>query len=1183
MELTQSQKQIIEQKGKNLLVSASAGSGKTFVVIERILNRILKDKVSVDKLLVVTFTNAAASELKERLIKKLNAKLDEAKDKEERRYILNQIRRVPLSNISTIHSFCLNVIKDNFFHLGLDPSISIMEDSISKVYILESIMEMLEECYEEKQETFIDILQLFKSESNLIEVIQNIYKYYLSMPDREEWINRVKEIYSIEIKEQIDLKSLEFGKTILDSIYEKIDILLLEFNRVLSQIEDMEDFRTRYEILLNIKNKIEKVKLFETYDEMFQYINILDVSERLPNSKVSSEELKEEVKQVKSLASKYLKDIKNIAYKDTKDMLLELNSMYDIVKYILNMILNVHEKYTLKKKEKNVIDFTDIEHIALKALQNKEIAKIYKEKFEEIYIDEYQDTSRVQETIISKIKRDNNIIMVGDVKQSIYGFRHAVPELFTEKYLSFPQEEKEDNSNLKILLDKNFRSEYIVLDTVNYIFEKAMSLKCGGIDYTKDESLKYGKEQECFGEEYITEVNIVETEQIEDIEEKDETETFLEEMTSLEKEATLVADKINSLVASKMQVIDDVTKQKRDIKYRDVVILLRSISKAGSVIEEVFKKKGIPVFSDSGEGFLKTEEINLIVSFIKILNNEFDDICLASIMYSVIGNFTLDEITEIRIENKNTHLVNSVRKYIEDGENNILKDKAQEFLNLIERYRQYLDVYSFAEVIIKFYEETGIYSSMELEENAQMKKANLDAFIEIVSNFEKKEAKSLVQLLNYIDNLNKKGGSYDSPKIMGENENVVRIMTIHKSKGLEFPVVILMNTNKKYNDIDEKQDVLTDEILGLGLNIYNKEYNIVYPSVIKQAIKQKKKDSMLSEELRLLYVALTRAKYKLLIYGSVPNYEKFEAKLNVNCEAEKLSIADVKSCNSYLKLIIKACNAHLESESPIKITVNKLETSEVAEEISKETAFTIRQCSYEEKLKENIGDTQIDKEYLEKLINIYDVKYKYSVSNEVQAKYTATELKQSKENEEIVLQDLKPQVLEKEVSQTSYGTFIHKVVENIDLLNIKEDSIQNAISLAITQMKLQDKVDIKRTNTKISKLLNGELKDILDNAKEVYKEYEFVVKDNLEGIKGLQLPEETLIQGVIDLYIVTKDNKHIIIDYKTDKMESKGELIERYKYQLLVYKRAIEKIKEVKLGNVYIYSFYLDELIKLDI
>lgn len=1179
MELTQSQKQIIEQNNKNLLVSASAGSGKTFVVIERILNRILNDKVSVDKLLVVTFTNAAASELKERLVKKLNSKLDETKDKEKRRFLLNQIRRVPLSNISTIHSFCLNVIKDNFFHLGVDPSISIMEDSISKVYILESIMETIEECYEGKQETFIDVLQLFKSENNLIEVIQNLYRYYLSMPDREEWINRIKQIYNIEVKDNIDLKSLDFGKTIIESIYEKIDILLLELKRVLNQIEDMEDFRTRYELLLNIKNKIEKVKFFETYDDMFEYINILDVSERLPSSKVSSEELKEEVKQVKTLASKYLKDIKKIAYKDTKSMVLELNSMYCIVEYMLSMILSVDEKYILKKKEKSVIDFTDIEHIALKALQNEEIANIYKEKFEEIYIDEYQDTSRVQETIISKIKRDNNIIMVGDVKQSIYGFRHAVPELFTEKYLSFPQEEKEGSNNLKILLDKNFRSEHIVLDTVNYIFEKAMSLKCGGIDYTKDENLKYGKDEECFGDEYITEVNIIETE-IEESEE-DEVEEYIEEMSSLEKEATVVANRINELVNSKLQVVDDSTKQKRNIKYRDIVILLRSISKAGSVIEEIFKKKGIPVFSDSGEGFLKTEEINLVVSFIKILNNEFDDISLASVMYSIIGNFTLDEITEIRIENKNTHLVNSLRKYVEEGENTLLKEKTHSFLSLIEKYRNYLDVYSFAEVIIKFYEETGLYSAMELEENSEMKKANLDAFIEIVSNFEKREGKSLGSLLNYIDNLNKKGGSYDSPKIMGENENVVRIMTIHKSKGLEFPVVIVMNSNKKYNDIDEKQDVLMDEKLGIGINIYNKEYNIVYPSIIKQAIKQKKKDSMISEELRLLYVALTRAKYKLLIYGSVPNYEKFEAKLSVSIEGDRLSIADVKSCNSYLKLIIKSCNSHMETISPIKLSVNKLNRSET-EETNKYSLFTIRKGSYEEKLKANIGDIGIDEEYLKELENIYHSEYRYNQVKDIQAKYTATELKQSKQQDEIILQDIKPKVLEKEVSQTSYGTFIHKVVENIDLLNVKEDSIENAIALAITQMKLSGKVDEKRTNIKISKLLKGALKDILNESKEIYKEYEFVVKDNLEGIEGLEKQEETLIQGVIDLYIVTKDNRHIIIDYKTDRVESKEELIDRYKYQLLIYKRAIEKIKSVELENMYIYSFYLDELIKLE-
>lgn len=1182
MELTESQKKIIRQRDKNILVSASAGSGKTFVVIERIFNRILEDGIPIENLLMVTFTNAAASELRERLTQKLYNVLDSTpkQDKEKRQYLLSQIRRVPIANISTIHAFCLNVIKDNFYNLGVDPLIKIMDDASSKLMILDSIIETLEKEYEKKDEAFIDMLMLFKSEDNLINILNDTYKYYLTMPEKGKWLETIQEQYNIDKDSVKDLTSIDLGKSIIDNVYEKVDVICLEVKRVLEKIEGLEDFKSRKDILENIYKRIIDIKNKNTYDNIFSYVQTLDISERLPSTKVSSEELRDEIKNVKTLASKYLKEIKVLAYKDTEGILDELNSMSHIIELFIDIIKSIDEKYIAKKKEKSVIDFSDIEHLALSALEDESIAETYREKFTEIYIDEYQDTSLIQEAIISKIKRKNNVIMVGDVKQSIYGFRHAVPEIFVNKYLDFPSEDTTENCNMKILLGKNFRSSKYVIDTVNTVFSHIMKSKCGGIDYTEDEYLLCGTEGE--EESYVSELNIVETNIEENIE--DDPEDVIQNLTNTEKETVFVSKKILDMINCGIKVEDKITKEKRNCTFKDIVILLRSASNVTSVIEEGLKKSGIPVYADTGDGFFKTEEINLIISFLKVLNNIYEDIPLTSVLYSIIGNFTLDELTEMRNIDKNVYVVQSMYKYIEQGENKVITEKITAFLSLVENMKKFMNLYSIAETVINVIDNTGLYDAMILEENTNIKKANLDAFIEIVSNYEKKEGRSLISFLDYIDNLSKKGGTSDSPKIMGENDNVVRIMTIHKSKGLEFPIVILMNANKAYNTKDQKQDVQLDDKYGLGINIYNKEYGVTYPSVIKQAIKQKTRAKMLSEEMRLLYVAMTRAKYKLIIFGTVPNYEKFETNLRILSESQNLSLADIKTSNSYLKLLLKVCNL---PNINLPLNINLFNSSKNINNIRKEkiSNLDIRKESCGAKIEKIVKDANIhiNEAYFNDITKKYGKEYRYAESIDVQQKYTATELKGKVRiaDSETFLKDLSPKSIEVSISKTSYGTFIHKVIELLDIYNMSRENIQKSVSEALENMQNSSDIDENKVIEKIYTMLSVQMKDLLLSADKVYREYEFVIKDNLKDIPEIAIKEKTLIQGVIDMYIILKNGEQIIIDYKTDKVDNEKELLDKYKYQLYIYKKAIEVSTKNKVNNIYIYSLYLDSLIEV--
>ena len=1194
MKLSTNQKNIVEIENKNMLVSASAGSGKTFVVIQRILNKIINQIESIDKLLVVTFTNAAAYELKERLTKGLYDYLDtlEVNNKEKRAYILKQINKIPISHISTIHSFCISVIKDNFFLLGTNPVINIIDEANSKLLILESIIEVLENEYEIASDEFMDMLVLFKSEENIITILEEIYKFYQTMPNGNQWLEKAQEIYNINKQQVKDLSDIQVGQNLLNIVKEKIIMMCLELDRIMNKIDDIPEFKSRWELLNNIKKTLENVINISKYNEMYEYLLNIDLSTRLPSTKVSSDELKKEVMEVKKIVTKQVKEVAKIIYKDTLGTISDLNQMYPLIKHLSTMVNKIDEKYTDKKNKKQVIDFSDIEHLALKALQDEKVCKMYKEKFNEIYIDEYQDTSLIQEEIINKIKRNNNIVRVGDVKQSIYGFRNAKPELFIQKYLSFSSNVKDND--IKIILDKNFRSRKEIIDSTNYIFERAMTSKCGGIDYTKEESLKCGLEDTPSDEtSYLTEINIIET-KVSDIKLKDDYDEALndeidiiQEMKDIELQTKFVIDKIIDMTDknSSLTVYDSNIKKYRKCMYKDIVILLRSTNLKSEVIENEFKNRNIPVYLDSNTGFFKSEEINLIINMFKLINNRYDDISLASVMYSIIGSFTLDELTLIRIENKQVYLIDAIYNYIEKGDDKNLVLKLQQFVEFLDKYTKYINIYSLAEITIKLYEETLLYNAMLLEDDSDIKQANLDAFVDIVSNFEKREISSLVVFLNYIENLSKKGGSSDSPKTIGENENVVRIMTIHKSKGLEFPIVIIMNTNQEYNTKDTKALVQKDENFGIGINILNKEYNVSYPSTIKQVIKSKITTDLISEELRLLYVALTRAKDKLLIYGAIPNYEKFYNKIISNKESIRLSDTIVNSCNSYLKLILEVLNLNSEY-TPFKINI--IDAEHVVKNIKEmnESYSLKRGQSIADRINKLIDkdSIKIDEKYLKLLQEKFNIKYVYEKDLNVQQKYTATELKQLAENKTNVsldsILDLKPSILETTISATSYGTLIHKIIENIDLEMLNKEQITQSVEQQLQKIQSRQFINKQNIVNKINIMLNN-INYLLNGAKEINKEYEFVINDDLKEINKLELNQKTLIQGVIDLYIITKDNKHIIIDYKTDKIDSIQELIDRYKYQLYIYKRAIEISHKTNVDGIYIYSFYLDKLIEI--
>ncbi len=1173
MELSVAQKQVIDTKNKSLLVSASAGSGKTFVVIERIIQGI-KEGADVSRLLVLTFTNAAASELKERLVNKLYDLKEEymlCGDIKNATRITKQIAKVPMSDVSTIHAFCLSLIRNNFFNLGIDPNVTTLDATKATIMLNDAIAEIIEQEYELKKEEFLDILDILGTEDNLINTIYSLYLAYRNVTDSTAWLEKVRKIYAVD--PETDLADTEFGKEIFNSIKNKLKILKIELEYVIDKLYGLEDFISRQDMLKVLLERINKVIKFNKYDELYNFLPILLDMPRLPSTKVIDDELKEEVKAIKNKVADELKEIAHIAYKDSNGIIDELNNSSKYINWYADVIEAVDEKYTLAKKDKCAIDFADYEHLALKALEDETVVNKYKEKYEQIYIDEYQDTSNIQEAIIQKIAKENNVIMVGDVKQSIYTFRNAKPELFSNKYDKLKEVfDAKDLSQAKIILAQNFRSRKEVLNSTNDVFSLLMSKNFGGARYEDKEALVYGEGyDESIVQNYKTEINIIEKDMEKQDDECQEEIESLETLLDIEIEAIAAAKRIKQMIESKFQIYDLKKKEYRDCSYKDIVILLRTVETKAEIVSKVFADYGIPCFADSKTGFYKSEEIMLITSFLKILDNPYDDISLVSVMYSIIGKFTLDDLAKIRYKSSSKSVLESLMSVDEKLNDEQLKNKISAFLELLDRFKNYIKTYKIHEVILKLYNETGVYEALMIERLGKIKCANLDNFVQIIAEFEKSEqTASLYTLVKYLDVLKTKESAGDSPKLLGENEDVVRIMTMHKSKGLEFPIVMLLNTAAQYNEQDIKDKLQFDDDLGIGIDIYDKEVGITYASVIKQAIKVKTKRSLRSEALRLLYVAFTRAKEKLIVYGTVPSLDKYTSKI-VQIKNKGTSELIATTNNSHLKCILQA--AMLKQDNFDIVIHNKQDYMSVSKQNNE---VLNRNDNKLDKLKSATGKYYFGKN--EKKIK--ELKDKFFLNRQIlntEKKYTVTELKSSVVN----LSELKPEILTNKVTGTSYGTFIHSVIEHLDYNNISDASVLEVVDAIANTLGVKDKINNKYVVKDIMTMYQR-LATYLDKAKSIKNELEFVIQDKLDNIDGVNLDKPALIQGVVDMYIVTSEDKHIIIDFKTDRVDDANELIDRYNIQLMVYKRAIEIAYNVKVDNTYIYSFSLNKLIEVD-
>ena len=1215
---TEEQKQAIYEKESNILVAAAAGSGKTAVLVERIINKIINGNIDIDKLLVVTFTNAAASEMRERVLNAIYKKIDENPEDER---LQRQVTLLNKASICTIDSFCLDVVRNNFFEIDISQNFRIGDTTEIEILKQDVLEDLFEEKYEKEDKDFeklINTYTSYKDDTPLKELILKIYTYIQSNPFPEKWLHEKIEMFNLSEKLDQDFAKTIWGELLLKQVDEILQEGIIKLE---SEKNNLAKYLELQKYFLIINDDIEQLEMLkanlDSWDKAYTIASNIKFKTWTADKKITLE-AKDIAKATRDAVKESLKKVLDkILIFDSKEANEDINDMYEVLTKLEKVILEFGEKFTKRKKEKNIVDFSDVEHFALKILLKEEdgepkpseIAKKYQEKFEEIAIDEYQDSNLVQEYILTSISRGNNVFMVGDVKQSIYKFRQARPDLFLGKYKTYKTKYyKTENDDLKIQLFRNFRSRREVLDFSNMIFANIMSEELGELNYTIEEYLNLGANYEDTNQDLRAEIDILNVDENNEsfadgneISDSEEIEEEKERVENIELEAKFVANRIKQLINEKFQIYDAKKQEKRDIKYKDIVVLLRSTKEPAPVFEKEILNLGMPVFSDSSSEYLESIEIQTIMSLLKIIDNPLQEIPLVAVMRSMIGGFTDNELVEIRLSDKHDNFYNTILKAKKDV-GATLRAKIDAFLNNLEMWRKEQEYLSLDELIWKIYNDTGYYNYVGLMTNGELRQANLKMLFERAKQCESISFKGLFNFINYIDKIKTSSKDMDSAKVIGENDNVIRIMSIHKSKGLEFPVVFLSGTGKQFNMQDLNNKILLHPEIGIGVKYIDYDRQIEYDTLSKQAMKNQIMLETLSEEMRVLYVALTRAKEKLIITGYSTSEKQQEIDESIY-KYDKLNPILLKKYKSYLdwiKLVYVYHREEMEQLATVQI-YNKDEILKMCD--SKSATEKEMQEDIYEQIMNKLREFELDKEEEKKITEILEYEYKYKNATTIPTKTSVTEIKtwhqiavgakkepspNCREGKKRTVPNL-PKFLQNDedikITNAKKGTLIHLCMQKLDLTKrtYTFDDVKELVA-KLEAKKIITQKEAKAINiNKVYQFTKSKIWSEMIQAKEVEREKPFYINIPAKEIYDEELEENVLVQGIIDLYYINDEGKLILVDFKTDYVENRDEsiLIDKYKVQLDLYKKALIQALGRNVDKVYIYSTYLDKEIEV--
>lgn len=1212
MGFTTNQQQAIDQRNKNILVSAAAGSGKTTVLAERIINKIINNKVDVDRLLVVTFTKDAAEEMKERIVKRINKELEK---NSQNPFLAEQLIRINKAQISTIDAFCSKVVKTNFKALDIDPNFRIGDKGEVDILTDETLQSFLDIHYEQSKESFLNLVDAFTKGAN-DDTFKNIFlKIYLksqNLPYPKKWLQQAYTQFDIQTEEQlfkspIFIKLMDYVLQILyeiETIFEKIKILSvgqLDFDKNQNDEKTLEGFL--YAEFSNVFYMIDNIKN-QKYNLVLDTLYNIKYSTWKRTFLKDNPDLKDEIKNLRDICKDLIKKeiIEKFFTQDLTTIIEDIKTIYPIIKELCNLIIQFDDYFMKIKKEKNIYTFSDISHFCLNILvQNNmstKIANEYKKIFEEIIIDEYQDSNSIQEMLLSSICNENNRFMVGDIKQCIYRFRQANTSIFNEKYNGYTNITQKDNTiintkniqNARIDLNANFRSNKSVIDSINIIFENIMCKNLGEVEYD-DNSKLYNKaqfKQPTNNENTLTkcQLNIIDC-----TNKCDDDEDLITEFTKYEIEASFVCEKIKNMFNQNTVVFDPDIKQYRKIQYKDIVILMRSKTNF-DIFSQVMIKNNIPVYTETTNGFFDFTEIKTITNILNILVNPLQDYPLIGTMYSPIFNFSSNELLKIKLFSNSDFFYYNLTNFAQNGNDENLKNKCIAFLQKIENWQSLSKNLPVNELLSYIYEDSNYYNYLGILENGHIRQANLYSLLEKALAFEETNLQGLFNFITYINKF-KILSDDGKASILSKNENVVKIMTIHKSKGLEFPIVFLCDLSKQFNASDNKEPVLFDEDYMFGLSIFTKtsqyEPRKKISSIQKNIIAYKNKEESYSEEMRILYVALTRAKESLILTGCVTKnltetLEKMENLIlpSVNKILPRYFIKN-GIANNYLSWVYTAIknfdknkiwDTNIINYEDIIINSN----TNISENVDKnKSTLFYNLISLDNKKSYSNYTYDINKNLNWQYENTFATNLTSTLSvSEIKRIYQNKFLNYLKQYDENSFVFPKFYELSKEnLTSMEIGSIYHKILENIDFNINNENKLNNFFESLITQNILTKKeIDSINQNIILS-FLNSEIVTRIKNSKNIKREAIFTL-----GVKASEIYKDgdfknikdtILVSGIIDLYF-EEDDGIVLVDYKTDKTKDKNQYLKRYTPQLEIYKKALEQSTGKNVKQCIIYS-----------
>lgn len=1183
VEFTAEQQQAIKLHNRNILVSAAAGSGKTAVLSERIVQMVCRKEnpVDIDRLLIVTFTNAAAAEMRERISQAILQKLNEDGTNE---HLQRQAALLHNAQITTIDSFCLFVLRNNFEDIGLDPAFRVADEGEMELLRQDVMSELLEDSFLEGREDFYECVEYFcpgGRESVLEDHIFRLYQYALSYPFPEEWLLARKKDY--EFKTMEELNASDWGQYLLTHLKRMAVSLCEEMEKVKTLCEQPDGpymYGETAEKELEQLERLSKEESLAGFSEKLPAVTFGRLSSKKddsvsPEKKELAKELRDGVKDgVKKLGA----DFFSMPF---PTVLGQSETCARAVGELVDLCLAFKERLDEKKREKKYLDFSDMEHFALQILVKKnadgqvvptKTAQEYREYFEEVLIDEYQDSNLVQEYLLKAVSGEDNgaynRFMVGDVKQSIYKFRLARPELFLEKYKTY---QAEDEKTCRIDLHKNFRSRREVIDTVNTVFEKIMTKELGGIVYDDAAALypgaSYPEQQGCESELILFEKPAKE-----------------DALTAKQAEALGIAARIRQLKAD-FKVTDKETGALRPLMYRDIVVLLRTNSGWDEEFKEVFAKEGIPAHVTGKTGYFAAKEIRDILQFLRVLDNPRQDIPLFGVLKSVFGGFSEEETAVLRsfLPDRNADFYDCLLAYAgqeqtSEKRDTALSEKCRTFLSRLSKYRSYTSYMSILELLKTLFTDFDYLSYVAALPAGGKRLANVEMLLTKAAAFEKNNYYGLFHFVRYIEQLEKYNVDFGEAGTLDENADVVRIMSIHKSKGLEFPVAIVAGLSKRFNMQDTSQALIVDMDLGIGVDYVNIKQRVKNRTLRGKVLSTKMKLDNLSEELRVLYVAMTRAKEKLIMTGMVEDVEKALAQREIGCgQMTYTALCKATSFLDYLLPVFPDVSGR---------TLDELELENLEEELLRTgRQFHLSRCAGEAK-----------EEELSELSKRFSYVYPHGALQKLYTKTTVSELKKaameglSEEPAKELFQteEVSPYIPafmreKEEVSGTTRGSAMHRAMELLDFTKEYPDleSIKSALLVFEGEGRLTKEYADAIRMEKILQFMQSPLAKRMKQAAlagKLFREQPFVYGMDASRLstKETRFPKEetVLIQGIVDAYFEEEDGL-VLLDYKTDVIKTEKELTDRYRVQLDYYEEALINLTGRRVKERFLYSFYL--------